>query len=352
MLTTCIGAYPKPHYLKLPDWFRDADGPDGADPTRDWAAAWRALGDGAEAVVRRAIKEVIADQVGCGIHIPTDGEVRRENYIHYHCRHLHGVDFNRLGRRQLRNGAYTARLPTITGRVRAGKPFLAAEWRAAQAFTRRPLKVTMPGPMTITDTTANEHYATPAAQGADLAAALNSEVRALSAAGCRQVQIDEPLFARKPEAALAYGIDHLAAAMHGCGPATTVTVHICCGYPDALDNPDYPKADPGAYLQLAEALDRSPVHAVSLEDAHRPNDLKLLESFRRATVILGTVAIAKSRVESVDEIEQRLRAALRHIDRRRLMAAPDCGLGLLPRGIILAKLKNLCEAARAIGGRA
>ncbi|MCK5275136.1 MAG: 5-methyltetrahydropteroyltriglutamate--homocysteine methyltransferase, partial [Alphaproteobacteria bacterium] len=159
------------------------------------------------------------------------------------------------------------------------------------------------------------------------------------------IQIDEPVFARKPEQALAYGFENLERCFHGAPDAVTRTVHMCCGYPDKLDNPDYPKADRDAYLQIADAIEASAIQAISLEDAHRHNDLSLLERFKTTTVIFGAVAVAKSRVESVDEIRDRLRQALDHIDADQLMAAPDCGLGLLGRDLAMAKLKNLCTAA-------
>ena len=124
---------------------------------------------------------------------------------------------------------------------------------------------------------------------------------------------------------------------------------MCCGYPDRLDNPDYPKADHDAYLMLADAVEKSSVQAVSLEDAHRHNDLSLLDAFTTTTVIFGCVAIAKSRVETVEEIRERLLVALEHIDADRLVAAPDCGLGLLGRDLARAKLRNLCKAAVSLG---
>ena len=343
--TTTIGAFPKPDYVPIRDWFQGPEGPDTVDPTVGYAAQMAEAGAGAEALFARAAQEVIADQVAAGVDIPTDGEVRRENYIHYHCRHLDGIDFATLTEKELRGGAYAAALPTITGQVRARDRFLAHDWRVAQAFTERPLKVTMPGPMTIADTVANAHYDDEARLGADLAAAINEELLALSDAGCRYIQIDEPVFARKPEQALAFGFENLERCFHGAPDGVVRTVHMCCGYPDRLDNPDYPKADRNAYLRLADAIEDSSIQAVSLEDAHRHNDLALLERFRTTTVILGAVAVAKSRVESVDEIRGRLRAALDHIDLGRLIAAPDCGLGLLGRELAVAKLENLCAAA-------
>jgi 5-methyltetrahydropteroyltriglutamate--homocysteine methyltransferase len=346
--TTTIGAYPKPSYVKLPDWFTVPDGPDSENPTEGWARAMEALGPNAEEIIRRGVGEAVRDQVEAGIEIPTDGEIRRENYIHYHCRHLNGIDFSRLTDKALRNGAYHARLPTITGPVSARGHFLPYDWRVAQSFTEQPVKITMPGPMTISDTVANEYYTDPAALGADLAEALNTEVLALAEAGCKHIQIDEPLFARKPREALSYGFENLERAFHGCPKQVVRTIHMCCGYPDRLDNPDYPKAPPESYLELAEAVDTSSIMAVSLEDAHRHNDLRLLELFSSTSVILGVVAIAKSRVETVEEIRDRLLAALQHIDRDRLIAAPDCGLGLLGRDKSQQKLRNLAEAAHTL----
>jgi len=348
LLTTCIGAYPKPAFVRLPDWFNIPAGPDTANPTNSWLRAMEELGPESQAIINRGIGEVIADQVEAGIDIPTDGEIVRENYIHYHCRHLQGFDFDNLTEKELRNGAYTAHLPTITGPVSLKAPFLAPEWLSAQRLTEKPLKITLPGPMTIGDTNVDAYYQDPKTLGQDLADALNQDILALAQAGCKYIQIDEPLFARKPDAALAYGFENIERAFHGCPDTVVRTVHMCCGYPDRLDSADYPKADPSAYQQIADAIEQSSIHAISLEDAHRHNELTLLEHFKSTTVILGSVAIAKRRVETVEEIRERLLAALNHIDAGRLVAAPDCGLGLLDRGLAVAKLRNLCVAAKSV----
>ncbi len=346
--TTCIGAFPKPDYVKLPDWFVSPDKPEAESAIKNWAEALAGLGPDVEALLDRAVKEVITAQVEAGIDIPTDGEIPRENYVHYHCRHLGGIDFSRLNHRIMRNGSYEADLPTITGPITALQAFLVQDWQRAQRHTTNPVKITIPGPMTITDTTVDGYYNDPQKLGAALAEALSHEVMALAAAGCRYIQIDEPLFARKPDAALAYGIENLERAFHGCPEGITRVSHMCCGYPDRLDQPDYVKADPQAYVRLADAIEDSSIMTVSLEDAHCHNDLKLLEHFHSTTIILGVVAIADSRLESVDEIRQRLLQALEHIDPDRLLAAPDCGLGFLGRDLALQKLHNLAAAAHSI----
>lgn len=348
--TTCIGAYPKPEYVPIIDWFDADEGDQDMTTTRATLSYEQRLaeaGPQAEALFVKAANEVIADQIECGIDIPTDGEVRRENYIHYHCRHFNGIDFENLTRVLARDGAATMELPTIVSTIEV-KPdhFLPHDFRTAQACTDRPVKVTVPGPITIADTTADEFYKDKRTLCRDLASAINYEVRALSEAGCRYIQIDEPLFARKPEEALEYGIENLERCFHGIEKHTTAVMHMCCGYPNFLDEEGYHKADREVYLRLAQTLDDSIIQQVSIEDAHQHNDLSLLELFQNTSIIFGSFAIANSRVESVDEIRERLRAALEHIDIDRLIAAPDCGLGLLGRDLAMRKLKNMCEAAR------
>ena len=349
LTTTVIGAYPKPPYTPVSDWFQSEEGCDNSAPTELYLEQMAAAGDAAEALLQRAAKEVIDDQILAGIDVVTDGEVRRENYIHYHCRHIEGIDFEGLTEKALRNGAYSAALPTVRSAVKArDSGFLVHDWRLAQATTDRPVKVTIPGPMTIGDTTADAFYDDPAARGRDLAEAINVEVRALAEAGCRYIQVDEPLFARKPKEAIAFGVENLERSFHGIPDEVVRVMHMCCGYPDQLDRDDYPKADPQAYFDLAQAVDAAAIDEVSIEDAHRPNDLSLLESYTKTRVIFGVVAIAKSQVETVEELQSRLRDALQHIDAERLIAAPDCGLGLLGRDLAYRKLRNLGRAAQGL----
>ena len=227
-----------------------------------------------ERILDRATAEVVQEQDELGIDIPTDGEVRRENYIHYHCRHLKGVDFEALSEKQMR-GHYTALLPTITGPVEAGDVFLVRDWQVAQSATKKPVKMTVPGPMTIGDSIADDFYRDDAvARGVALAEALNVEIRRLVDAGCPVIQVDEPVFARKLDQALAFGLEHLDRCFHKVPKTVERCVHICCGYPDKIDpDEDYPKAPRESYEDLATGLQDVAVDAVSIEDAHRHNDL-------------------------------------------------------------------------------
>ncbi|MGI9437406.1 MAG: cobalamin-independent methionine synthase II family protein [Geminicoccaceae bacterium] len=349
MLTTTIGAYPKPDDVPIRDWFQKDGGTDDSRPTEGYAETMARHGTTIEAVLDQATIDVVREQDDLGIDIPTDGEVRRENYIHYHCRHLLGFDFETLTEKQMR-GHYTAHLPTITAPIQAGPVFLVRDWQIAQSATKKPLKMTVPGPMTIGDSVADGFYGEDhRARGAALADALNVEIRRLADAGCGVIQVDEPVFARKLDKAMSFGLEHLDRCFHKVPKSAERVVHICCGYPDRLDpDEDYPKAPREAYVDLAGGLQDIAVDTVSIEDAHRPNDLGLLERFTRTKVIFGVIAIARSEIETVEALRDRLGKALDHIDAHRLIAAPDCGLGLLGRDLTKRKLRALTEAAHSL----
>lgn len=355
--TTTIGAYPKPECTPVRDWFLAHLTEEERKASRGLLSNWavgeyeKALdvaGDKAEPLFLEATKQIIEDQVRAGVDVPTDGEVRRENYIFYQCRRIEGVSFDQVTHKSVRQGAFEADLPTIIGPVSLTETRLDEDWRVAQRFTSNPVKITIPGPLTISDSIADDYYGDQRKLVADLAAALNTEILALANAGCKYIQLDEPVFARKPKEALEYGFENLERSFHGVPEGVKRVVHMCCGYPNALDSEDYKKAEAQSYFDIADAIEQSSIDQVSIEDAHRHNDLSLLENFKKTTIILGVIAIAKSRIETVDEVRDRLAAALDHIDADRLVAAPDCGLGFLTREISIAKLNVLSEAAKSL----
>ncbi len=347
MLTTVIGAYPKPDYLKITDWFNAKGGTDTANPTKFYENEIKKMGSNAELIFNKAAKEVIRDQLDCGIDIITDGEIRRENYIHYHCRYLNGVDFNTITEKVARTGNYKCWLPTITNKISAADPFLVDEWKNNQSLSNKPVKVTIPGPMTITDTIANTYYKSDEEMGYDLAIAINTEIKRLVDAGCKYIQVDEPLFARKPDNALAFGIKNLEKCFDGVNQSDVEKItHICCGYPDKIDAVDYPKAPLDSYKKIAKALDSSKIDSVSIEDAHRYNDLSLLKNYKNTKIIFGVIKIASSKIETVEEIESRINETLKFISKEQLIAAPDCGLGHLSRDLAIKKLKVMSLAAK------
>ena len=345
--TTCIGAYPKPEYVPIRDWFQVGLGSDGYSD--QVIGGWQDGSDSdVQALLNKATSEVVADQLDCGIDLPTDGEVRRENYVHYQCRHFEGFDFQNLTTTVLRNGAYETPLPTIRSEVKATNPgVLVRDWQVAEQAAGRPVKITLPGPMTISDTTADAFYTDAERKCHDLATALNAEILALADAGCRNIQIDEPIFARKPDEALAYGVETLARCFEGVPADVTRTMHMCCGYPSKLDDHDYPKADQDSYACIARRVD-GVVDQISIEDAHRHNPREVFELFETSSLIVGFVAIASSNVETVDEVRTRMAEVLKVVPEDRLIAAPDCGLGFLGRDLAMQKLRVLCAAAGSV----
>lgn len=347
LTTTTLGSYPKPDYVPVRDWFdasRESTGMNDPTITLNYVE-----NESFEPLFVKAAGEVIEAQIEAGIDIPTDGEVRRENYIHYHCRHLKGFDFQTLETRVLRDGAYKTDLPAIRGEVaHPGTSYGVHDWKTAQALSAKPVKFTLPGPLTIMDTVADCHYDERPRLNRALAETVNQEVLALVEAGCRHIQVDEPLFARQVADALSFGMEGLERCFHGVPAGVERIVHMCCGYPEHLDDEAYKKADPDSYRQLSAAIDESAFDQISIEDAHCCNELSLLDRLPNKTVIFGAVAVARSRVESAEEIAERLKAALEHIDRDRLVIAPDCGLGLLTPDLATAKLKAMCEAAERV----
>jgi len=342
--TTCLGSFPKPDYVPIKDWFKvvHADESYIDEVVNSWSDDPKH-----EPLFARATKEAIEHQIDCGIDIPTDGEQRRENYVHYQCRYMEGFDFKNLEHRVLRNGAYETDLPAIRGKIKAGEPVLPRDYKQAQSFSDRPVKLTMPGPMTIIGTVADCFYNDDKKLAFELADALNKEALALADAGCIHIQVDEPVFARKPDDAMNFGIEALERVFHGLPDHVTRTSHMCCGYPEHIDQPEYPKADHNVYHQLVEALDGK-IDALSIEDCHCHNDLSLFEKFNKTTAIVGFVDIAVSQIEAVEQIAARMREVLTVLPPERLIAAPDCGLGYLSLEQARTKLGNMCLAAAMV----
>jgi 5-methyltetrahydropteroyltriglutamate--homocysteine methyltransferase len=350
--TTTIGSFPKPAYVPVQDWFdfsRKTGGMNTSQTTLEYTNNIAKNKNTHEALFVRAAKEIIDIQDRAGISIPTDGEVRRENYIHYHCRYLDGFDFQNLEYQILREGAYETDLPAIRKNItHERKPYSVHDYQVAQSVSSNPLKFTLPGPLTIMDTTSDCFYNDRRKLNTALGITVNKEILALAEAGCQYIQIDEPLFARNVNDALDFGLEGLERCFHGVPNHVKRIVHLCCGYPDHLDDIEYKKANPESYHTLSTVIDEANFDQVSIEDKHCCNNLELLEKFQFKTVIFGAVAIASSRLETVEEIIERLKAALEYIDRDRLVVAPDCGLGLLPAELAENKLKIMCEAAGLI----
>lgn len=202
------------------------------------------------------------------------------------------------------------------------------------------MKFTLPGPMTICGTLSNIYYENNESLCIDLVPLLRREVLYLKSVGCKEIQIDEPLFARYPFDALNWGIQLMNDIVRDID-GVYFTVHICCGYPNYLDQIDYKKGNNKSYALLADELDNSLINAISIEDAHCHQDLTFVKNIKKR-YIFGSIGISRSRIESVDEIVGRIRDVMKYINKERLIIAPDCGLGLLPRDILVKKKYGQC----------
>jgi len=342
--TTTIGSFPKPEKLNLADWFNTSK--------ETFVEAYSKC-DTDETLLRAVTLDVVNIQRDAGITVVTDGEVRRDNYIYYLCRSMNGVNFERQELRSLRCGAYENKVPVIDGKVSlpdSAVVSMVAEWKQSQDDAGTiPLKITIPGPMTIIDTTFNEFYENTCDLAGDLATAISSLIDGLTAAGCVHIQLDEPLFARKVDDALAWGIAAAEHCFRNCPETVCKTLHCCCGYPRHMNDCDYKKADPRAYATLANPLEKSIFDQISIEDAHRNNDLSvLLPLFKTKTIVLGVLQICSSKVETVEQVRERASEALKWIDSDRLILAPDCGLAYCTPDLAEKKLNVLGEAARTV----
>ncbi|XP_064644481.1 5-methyltetrahydropteroyltriglutamate--homocysteine methyltransferase-like [Lineus longissimus] len=348
--TTVIGSYPKPEYLSfLPDWFNRESSENFS--MEEYNKALLDHQQDLELLTEKATREVIDEQSEIGIDVITDGEIVRENYVYHMCRQIKGIDFVNTKRISMRNGACTIDCPVIVSKLeeRDG-PSQWTQWKRAQAMSKKPVKYTLPGPMTILGSTHLDKggaYQSHREVSEDLVLIINQEIHALANAGCKFIQVDEPVLVRNPDVALEYGIDHLKRCFQGIGPEVTKVIHLCCGYPNYLDQEDYLKADPLIVHILAEKLDNIGIDQISIEDAHSYNNLELFSKFKKTKVIVGVVKIASSKIESKEEICKRVTDILKYIPSERLILAPDCGLAFLADPELRkTKLKTMVAVAK------
>jgi len=356
--TTVIGAWPKPDYLNISDWFSGKGSFKGEDLKALHGVGLRfdprnagkfVLNEELNNNVKKAAKEIIDEQINIGIDVITDGEVERGSYYVHVMRNIQGIDLNNLEKKDMRNGAYSNFIPAVRSKLQLQEtgPSCWKEWqRSAEiAGDRAVVKFTIPGPMTLTDGLLNLYYEDENQMQKDLISCINQEILGLVKAGCKHIHIDEPVMMRYPEKALSYGLDNLAKCLVGVPDTVTKTVHLCCGYPNKLDNDNFPKAPKTNYNLLAPKIDTLGFDEVSIENAEANNDLSLLSLFKKTKVILGCVTVARSKIETEEEIKNKVTEALKFISPDRLILAPDCGLGMLPSNLIKQKLTNMKKVA-------
>ena len=328
--TTVAGSLPKPIWL--------------AEQERLWPA-WRLEGEALAAAKIDATLLAVKLQEDSGIDIVSDGEQARVHFVHGFLANLDGIDFARKTIIGIRADRYKAEVPTVTGPIRRKGPVHAAEAGAARAHTKRRLKFTLPGPMTIVDTIADEHYRDRPTLAHAFAAALNEEARELEALGVDVVQFDEPAFNVYLAEVADWGIAALERAAQGlkCKSA----VHICYGY-GIKANIDW-KATLGAQWRHYEAIfpviARSAIQQVSLECRNSRVPIEVMGLLKDKDVLVGAIDVASNAVESPEEVAATIRQALAYVPPERLFPCTNCGMAPMLASVAYAKLAALAAGA-------
>jgi 5-methyltetrahydropteroyltriglutamate--homocysteine methyltransferase len=331
--TTLVGSYPQP------DWLIDRERLLSSLPPRVRAKElWRVPEPFLAQAQDDATALAIGDFERVGLDILTDGEIRRESYSNRFATALEGMDIDNPAMVVGRTGKANA-VPRVVGPIRRTRPVEVDDLRFLRARTGRPVKITLPGPFTMSQQAQNEAYPDEASLALDLAAAVAEEISDLFAAGADVVQIDEPWLQARPEQAREYAVEAINRALEGA--AGTTALHTCFGYAHVVHD------KPPGYSFFAE-LNAIGVDQVAIESAQPKLDLSILRDVEDKTVILGVLDLADPEAETADAVSRRIEAALEHIPAERLQVAPDCGMKYLPRELAEAKLRALVEGAAAV----
>jgi 5-methyltetrahydropteroyltriglutamate--homocysteine methyltransferase len=328
--TTIAGSLPKPAWL--------------AEPDRLWAP-WRQSGAELAAAKLDATLLAVKLQEDAGIDVVSDGEQSRQHFVHGFLEQLAGIDFEHKVEIGIRANRYKAMVPTVTGALHARGRVHEAEARHARAHTQRKLKFTLPGPMTIVDTIADQHYGDRVKLALAFADALNAEARALERDGVDLIQFDEPAFNVYMDDVVGWGIEALHRAIDGL--TCTTAVHICYGY-GIKANLDW-KATLGGewrqYEKIFPALAASRIDQVSVECRNARVPLSLLALLDGKDVMVGAIDVASDEVETPEQVADTIEAAARHVPKHRIIASTNCGMAPMRRDIAYAKLAALGRGA-------
>jgi 5-methyltetrahydropteroyltriglutamate--homocysteine methyltransferase len=328
--TTIAGSLPKPAWL--------------AEPDKLWAP-WRLSGSELAAGKLDATLLALKLQEDAGIDVVSDGEQSRQHFVHGFLEFVDGIDFAHKVEMGIRNNRYKAMVPTVTGPLRLKGRVHATEARHARAHTKRKLKMTLPGPMTIIDTIADRHYGDRVQMAFAFADLLNAEARALEGDGVDVIQFDEPAFNVYMHEVKGWGIEALHRAIDGLACATAV--HICYGY-GIKANVDWKATLGGEWRQyeaIFPALAKSRIGQVSVECRNSKVPLKLLELLKGKDVQVGVIDVASDEVETPEDVAATIEAVLRHLPKERVIAGTNCGMAPMRRDIALAKLTALGKGA-------
>ena len=328
--TTLVGSYPQP------EWLIDRARLAGRFPPRTRARElWRVPESLLAEAQDDATLLAIRAQEQAGIDIVTDGETRRESYSNRFATALEGIDIDNPGTALDRSG-HPNPVPRIVGKIRRRHAVEVEDMKFLRAHTSRSVKITVPGPFTMSQQAQNDFYPDSESAAMDYAVAVNEEIRDLFAAGADVVQIDEPYMQARPEQARRYGLRALNRALEGI--SGTTAVHICFGYAAVIH------ARPSGYSFLSELAGCSCAE-ISIETAQSKLDCTVLKTLPGKKIILGVIDLADMNVEAPETVAARIRRALPHARAQDIIVAPDCGMKYLPRDIAFRKMRAMVEGA-------
>ena len=328
--TSLVGSYPQP------DWLIDRERLRHRFPPRVRAQElWRVDPGHLAQAQRDATLLAIRAQEQAGLDILTDGEMCRESYSNRFATALDGVDIDNPGTALDRSG-HPNPVPRVTGPIRRRHPVEVEDLKFLRANTGRTVKITVPGPFTMSQQAQNDYYGSTEDLALAYATAVNEEVKDLFAAGADIVQLDEPYLQARPEEARRYGLAALNKAL--AGVTGTTAVHLCFGYAAIIHD------RPSGYSFLPE-LAAASCDQVSIETAQSGLDCSVLAALEGKTVILGVLNLGDETVETAGEVAARVRRALPYVPAERLVLAPDCGMKYLPRDSAFGKLAAMTQAA-------
>jgi 5-methyltetrahydropteroyltriglutamate--homocysteine methyltransferase len=331
--TTVVGSYPQP------DWLIDREKLSTIVPRIRAPELWRIPDRWLEQAQDDATIVAIRDMERAGVEIISDGEIRRESYSNKFSNALSGLDREKEGKLTLTNAGstITVEVPRFSGPVRRLAPVEVRDVAFLRAHTDRKIKITLPGPFTMSEQSETRYHRDRETLAMELAAAVNEEVKDLFAAGADIVQLDEPWMQRFPQRAKQYGVEVVNRALDGV--SGTTAIHICFGYAAVVPQ------KPSSYSFLTE-LEGSVVNQVSIEAAQPRLDLAVLRELPSKVMIVGVLDLGDRKIETPEVVAARIEAALKHVPARRLVVAPDCGMKYLPRELAFGKLKAMVEGTK------
>ncbi len=331
--TTVVGSYVQP------DWLVDRKNLKSRLPPRVRAGEiWKVAPEYLEEAQDAATLVAIRDMELAGVDIVTDGEIRRESYSNRFATALDGIETENHGTALDRTG-HPNPVPRISGPIRRKGPVEVRDAEFLVKNTSKSTKLTLPGPFTMLQQAQNDHYATAEAAAMDYAAAVNEEIHALFAAGVTMVQLDEPYMQARPEEAKKYAVKALNRALLGVTGETIV--HLCFGYAHIVHE------RPNGYSFLPE-LENVNATAISIEAAQPDLDLAILKQLPSKKIMLGVISLGDPEIETAEVVAARIRNALMHVPKERLLIAPDCGMKYLSREIAFGKLAAMVRGTELV----